>query len=189
MIQCKNTSFSSGFVSVHCQKSFLPVRFGRPSVFSISIAASCSAIWNSFVILCIKKEELGCVVDITVVGQSLGQYLLCFSNDDPDFLIMRLIYLLGFTWRGGHSQMLHFSQGISLNIIINSPSENDVLYFVILWKMTNLALTAPSLHPSLLKTCCFHSSVHSCVASVRLLCSWIQINTFCPCFVKTLHSM
>lgn len=58
MIQCTNTSFSSGFMSVRCQKSFLPVRFGRPSVFSRSIAASCSAIWHSFVILCIKKRNL-----------------------------------------------------------------------------------------------------------------------------------
>lgn len=101
-----------------------------------------------------KEEELGCLVDITVVGQSLVQYLLCFSNEDPDFAIMWLIYLLGFTWRGAHSQILNFSQGISANTMINSPSENDFMYFAILWKMTNMALTAPSLWNLLLSQQC-----------------------------------
>lgn len=63
--------------------------------------------------------------------------------------------------------------------LINSPSENSFPFFVILWEVAKLVLTAPSLDVQSSvnkKSPCFfwsfaskHSDIHSCSASVKFL--------------------
>lgn len=98
----------------------------------------------------VQRRVAGHVLVIIALIQSPDEEslncLLCFSTEATDFLQCPRSASLQYAW-GTLSTASFFSGHISAaeSSLINSPSGNGLLFFVILWENTKLVLTAPSL--------------------------------------------